>query len=110
MLIACVRIVPLPERRKDILEILRHAQSSVYLSTGCITCAIYEECDENSAILYLETWRSQKELHQHIQSPLYRQILIAMEMALELPEVRFHDVANSQGMELVETLRGCERS
>jgi quinol monooxygenase YgiN len=106
MIIACVRIIPLPRKQEEILGILRHVQGMMRASAGCIACAIYEECADEPAILYLEQWRCQKELHQHIQSHLYLQILTAMDLAREPPEICFHEVANSQGMELIEALRG----
>src|SRR5574341_1015891 len=93
MIIASVKIVPLPEKRVEILEVLRHVQGLMRASTGCIACAIYEECADEPAIFYLEQWRSQEELHQHIQSPLYLQVLNAMDLAREPPEIRYHEVA-----------------
>ncbi len=108
MIIACVRIIPLPGKREEILGILRHVQSMMHASAGCSACAIYEESADEPAILYLEQWRSQKELHCHIQSNLYLQVLTAMDFAREPPEICFHEVANSQGMELIEALRTCE--
>jgi quinol monooxygenase YgiN len=68
--------------------------------------SIYENCEDEPAILYLEQWRSQKELHRHIQSHLYLQILTAVDLACEPPEICFHEVTNSEGMELIEKLRG----
>jgi quinol monooxygenase YgiN len=105
MIIATVRIVPLPEKRAEILDVLRHVQSLMHASAGCLSCAIYEEHGETRAILYLEQWRSEEELRRHIQSPVYLQILTAVDLACELPEMRFHEVANSHGMEFIEALR-----
>lgn len=109
MIIASVRIVPLPEKRVEILDVLRHVQAMMHASAGCIACTVYEECGEEPSILYFEQWRSQEELHRHIQSHLYLQILTAMDLAREPPEILFHEVARSQGMELIEALRVCER-
>lgn len=108
MIIASVRIVLLPKRRTEILEILRHVQSLMRSSPGCVSCTIYEEQGEAPAILFLEQWRSREELHRHIQSPLYLQLLAAMDLASEQPEIRFYEVTKSQGMELVEALRSRE--
>ena len=105
MIIASARIVPAPEKRVEVLDILRYAQSLTRASTGCISCAIYEELGEARAILYVEQWRSQEELHRHIQSHAYLQTLTAMDLAGEPPEIYFHEVAKSHGMELIEKLR-----
>jgi quinol monooxygenase YgiN len=108
MIIASLKIIPLSGKREEILGILRHVQGLMRASVGCISCAIYEEYEEARAILYSEQWRSQEELHRHIQSPLYLQVLTAMDLASEPPEIRFHEVATSQGMELIEALRSCK--
>ena len=108
MIIASMRIVPLPEKRVEILDVLLHVQGLMRASSGCVSCDIYEEYGEAQAILYLEQWRSRAELQRHIKSPLYLQVLTAMDLASELPEIRFHDVAGSQGMEWIEALRGSE--
>ncbi len=108
MTIASLRIIPLPGKREEILGILRHVEGSMRASPGCVVCAICEGCGDDPVILYIEQWRSEAELHRHIQSQLYLQILAAMDLASEPPEINFYQVANSQGMELIEALRGCE--
>jgi quinol monooxygenase YgiN len=108
MIIASARITPLPEKQQEVLSILRHVQGIMRASAGCIACAIYEECADEPAILYFEQWRSQEELHRHLQSRLYLQILTAMDLASEPPEVHFYEVASCQGMELIAELRGYE--
>jgi quinol monooxygenase YgiN len=108
MIIASVRIVLLPEKRAEILEVLQYVKGLMRAWSGCISCGIYEEHGESPAILFLEQWRSREELHQYIRSPLYLQVLTAMDLASELPEIHFHEVTNSQGMELIEALRCCK--
>ncbi|MGH7492603.1 MAG: putative quinol monooxygenase [bacterium] len=107
MIIASVRIVLLSEKRDEILEVLSHVQGLMRSLSGCLSCAIYEEYGEPPAILYLEQWRSKEDLYRHIRSPWYLQVLAAMDLASEQPEISFHEVANSHGMELIEALRGC---
>jgi quinol monooxygenase YgiN len=108
MIIACVRIIPLPGKQEEILGILRHVQGMMHATTGCLACSIYEECADEPAIFYVEQWRSQKELHRHIQSRLYLQVLTALDLAREPPEICFHEVASSQNMELIAALRAGE--
>jgi len=105
MIIASVRIIPLTGKRVEILEILRHVQALLRASVGCLSSYIYEECDDDQAILYLEEWRSTDELHRHIESREYLEIMAAMELASEAPQIRFDEVACSQSMELIEALR-----
>jgi quinol monooxygenase YgiN len=50
----------------------------------------------------VEQWESKGDLERHIQSSLYRRILAAMEFASEAPEISFHEVSKSTGMDLIE--------
>ena len=57
-------------------------------------------------MLYVEQWESEEDLQRHIRSDLYRRILEAMELSCRSPEVSFHSVSATAGMELIEALRG----
>lgn len=52
-----------------------------------------------------EEWSSLSDLESHINSPLYRRLLSAMELCITNPEVIFMDGNNKRGMEWVEQVR-----
>ena len=106
MVIALLKINPRPETRKDVLEILRFLRGPLGARQDCLACEIYEAHDSEGEILYLEQWRSMEALSRHIQSSLYMRVLTAMELAARAPEICFHEVADSRGMDLIEALRG----
>lgn len=111
MLIVLLKIIPQPGKRQDVLDILRSLRLPLQVRQDCLACEVYEvhEGDEGKEeILYLEQWRSPEPLHRHIQSSLYMRILMAMELSAEAPEIAFHEVADSKGMELIEALRSYE--
>ena len=68
-------------------------------------CAVYTDPGEGQTILYLEQWQSRKTLDRHIRSELYFRVLSAMELADEPPEIYFHEVSDTRGLEYVESLR-----
>jgi hypothetical protein len=43
-------------------------------------------------------------LGRHIRSELYFRVLSAMELANEAPEIYFHEVSDTRGLEYVEAL------
>jgi quinol monooxygenase YgiN len=53
----------------------------------------------------LERWRSREDLYRHIQSSLYLAILNAMDLGQEAPEISFHEVSDTESMDLIEALR-----
>jgi len=105
MIISLLELKPLPEKENTILEILQYLQDKVRLKSGCIECGLYQGCDDNQTILYLEFWQGEQELQWHIQSNLYLHLMNAMEFCREKPEIFFYEVTNSKNMELIKTLR-----
>lgn len=104
MIIAVLQLVPQPDKREAVVEILRFVEDHVRRKTDCLQCGVFQAAGEPQ-ILYLEQWRSAKDLHAHIRSSLYLPILHAMELASEAPTIRFHEVSETKSMELIEALR-----
>jgi len=100
-----LRIVPLPDRRGEVLEILRSVQGPVLAEPGCTGCHIYEEPGSDEAIVLVERWASEAALEEHIRSEAYRRILGAIELSSAPPVVRFDHVSVTEGMERIERAR-----
>jgi quinol monooxygenase YgiN len=106
MVMSSIELVPLDDKRQEILEILRYVAGSVRRSPACVWCGLYEGVDRSTTILYLEQWQSERDLRKHIQSRSYLPVLNAMDLARERPKVSFHEVTATRSMELIEQLRG----
>ena len=105
MTIFLLKIVPRRGKRQEIIDLLRTVEDYAQMKPGFLECSLFEACGEDKTILYLERWNDSVEMHQHIQSPLFLRVLTAMELALEAPQMNFHEVNETQGLELVESLR-----
>ena len=103
--IAVIELVPEPNKRKALLEVLRYVEERVLPNPECLGCGVFEAADSTQRILYREQWRAAKGLHAHIQSGLYLSILQAMELACEEPRISFHEVSQTRSMDLIEELR-----
>ena len=55
-------------------------------------------------------WDSQESLERHIRSELFWKVLSLMEMSSTRPDIRFHTVNRTTGLEAVERIRGAGRS
>ena len=106
MVIGTVRIPLTPERRVELLEVLRSVKGPIETQPGCAACHIYEEQCPESAVVLVARWESQAALEAHIRSEVYRRVLGAIELAAGPPEVCFEEVGASEGLELVGRLRG----
>ena len=106
MIVGTVRILPPPNRRAQVLELLHSIQGPVRAQAGCAACHIYEEHAPEEAVVLVEQWVSSEALDEHLRSEAYRRILVALELSGSPPEVRFDHVTASEGIELVERSRG----
>jgi quinol monooxygenase YgiN len=103
MIVGTVRIPLLPDRRAEVLEVLRSIQGPVLAQPGCKACHIYEAQREGEeSVVLIEEWASVTALETHIRSEAYRRILRAIELSGRPPEVRFDHVSASEGMEFIE--------
>jgi len=98
-------MLPLPNRRLEVLEILRSVQGPVLAQPGCASCDIYDEEGPEHAIVFIERWESREALEAHLRSEMYRRVLGALELSGGRPDIRFEQVSASEGMELIERQR-----
>ena len=105
MIVGTLRILPLPERRAEVLEIFQAIQGPVLAQPGCAACSIYEEQGPERAVVLVESWETQEALERHLRSEAYRLILGAVELSHGQPEVRFDHVSTTEGMELITRTR-----
>ena len=107
MIISTLRIVPSPKQRPEALEILLSVLGPTEIQPGCLSCCVYEEKRPDHAVVFCAHWETEAALHEHIRSDFYRRILVACELSSRPPEFCFHHVSRTQGMELIQQLRGC---
>ena len=105
MIIVLLKINPQAGKRQDALDIFRSLELPLQGQPDCLACEVYEAHESEGEILYLEKWRNPEALNRHIQSPLYMRVLTAMELASKAPEIWFHKIADSRGMDLIEEVR-----
>jgi quinol monooxygenase YgiN len=108
MIVGTLRILPLPDRRGEVLEILRSVQGPVLAQPGCASCQILEEQGPEDAVVLVERWETAAALETHIRSEAYRRILGAIELSTGAPEIRFDHVSASEGIEMIERSRGAD--
>jgi quinol monooxygenase YgiN len=106
MIIAVLELVPQLPKRQAMLEVLTFVEEHLRSKPECLDCGVFEEANGAERVVYVEHWRSAKDLHAHLKSGLYLRILNAMELACEEPRISFHEVSQTKSMELITQLRG----
>ncbi len=88
------------------METLRGVSDLTQARPDCLGCWLYDKDELHDHIRYAEQWATETALHEHLRSDLYRRILAVIELSSRPPDVRFHYVSRTKGMELIEALRG----
>ena len=105
MIHATIRIVTSPAKRDEASAILRAMATRTTVVSGCITCRVYRDTQDDRALMIDAIWKNEEELHRHLRSEEFRKVLLVMEMAEEKPEIRFETVSCATGLETVEKAR-----
>ncbi len=94
-----------PSRIKDAIAILRPIVASTKTVPGCVDCELYRDALDETVLVFHDLWDNQEGLQRHLRSEKYRDLLLVMEMAREVPEVRFDVIAHTSGLEAIERAR-----
>ena len=105
MIVGTIRILPPPNRRAEVLEVLRAVQGPVRAQPGCASCHVYQEEGPQPAVVLVERWQTEAAFDGHLRSEMYRRILGAVELSASPPEICFDHVSQSEGIERIERAR-----
>ncbi len=72
---------------------------------GCVDCRLYQTWPESDQFEVVARWESEQDLIGHLQSDLYKSLLLLMELSSVPPVVEFFTVLEFRGLELVEGAR-----
>lgn len=106
---ATIRALMPPKNRKEALIILRSMVEQTKLEPGCINCRLYQDALEERALMLEEIWTNEKDLERHLRSDKFLAVLLVIEMATELPEIRFEVILHSTGIDTIEKARSNAR-
>ena len=106
MITATLRIRISKSKEKEVVRLLRSLIGPTLVETGCLSCRLYRDVNDEYAITWMEQWRSQDDLNRHVRKPQYKRILAALDMSDAKPEIRFDTVVETKGMQLIEEALG----
>ncbi len=85
---------------------LRSLIGPTRVETGCMSCHLYQDVNDQKVITWMEQWSTQDNLNRHLRTPQYKRILATLDMSDVQPEVRFDTVVETKGMQLIEEALG----
>jgi quinol monooxygenase YgiN len=95
-----------PEKHDDVLRTLRSIIGPTRAQLRCTSCQLYQDVEDANLLSFIQEWDSKEALDEYIRSDSYRKILAVMELASEPPEIKFITAVETEGLELIEEVRG----
>jgi quinol monooxygenase YgiN len=71
----------------------------------CIACQLYSDIEDPNAFTLVEEWASQAALDRHLTSSAYKRLVAAIELSTRPPAIRFYQVAQRAGIEVIAAAR-----
>ena len=105
MVLSTVTMNISPEKRDEVLKILKSTADRCRDYPGCISCHVYENIQEKNVFMMLDLWKTEESLKVHVRSNEYLTLLLALELSCRQPEIRIINVSKLSGMETIEVLR-----
>ena len=65
----------------------------------------YNDVEDENTFIILERWETQTDLKKFIRSESYRQLLTAMELLAEPPDIKINAISYTAGLEAIEAER-----
>jgi quinol monooxygenase YgiN len=106
LITATLRIRVSKGKKEDVVGILRSLIGPTRAKTGCLSCRLYQDVNDEFTVTWMEQWRSQDDLNRHVRTPQYKRILAALDMSNVQPEIKFDTVVETKGMQLIEEALG----
>ncbi len=102
MILATLRMTTPSHKRTEMVKTLRSMARKTSVQSGCLSCRLYRDENEESILMFEEVWKNQDDLDQYLRSEDFRHLLVLLEMAGEPPEIKFQTVSESAGLEVAE--------
>ncbi len=106
MILSIIKITAASNNKDEILDILFFVKGPAEGKHGCLSCGIYHDLQNEHIIFYEELWEGRENLYSYIRSDLYRNILAAVDMSSEPPEIKLSTVLSVAGMDLIKEALG----
>lgn len=105
MIIAILKMVVRPEKRDDIIEIIKGILEPTRVKKGCLDYHFYQDFEDENTFIILEQWATQQDLEKFIRSENYRRLLAVMDLLAEPPEVKINAISYTAGLEAIKATR-----
>ena len=96
----------LPEKQKEFTQTLLSMFELAGKEKGCLSYDVFCDMEDNHVFSLIEEWKAREDLDRHIRSERFSVLLGTKSLLAKPSEINIHTVSHSEGMEIVNALRG----
>jgi quinol monooxygenase YgiN len=98
--------ISVAQRREDQFgDALESLVGSMQIQPGCLGCRLLKSAAAEKRLYVLARWETQKDLIRHLQSEIYKKLILLMELSAAPPVLEFYSVLEISGLDMVEAAR-----
>ena len=92
-------------RTQELGKALASLVGPIEVQPGCLRCQLFQEWPAKDELQMEARWDSKEDLIGHLQSDIYKRLLLLMELGTTPPVLEFFAVLEIRGLDLVEAAR-----
>lgn len=98
--------ISVAQRREDQFgDALESLVGTMQTQPGCLGCRLLKSTPAEKRLYVLARWETQKDLIRHLQSEIYKKLILLIELSSAPPLLEFYSVLEISGLDLLEAAR-----
>ena len=106
MIIVRITMNVLPEKQKEVMQTLLSMIETAGKEKGCLSYDVFCDMEDNHVLSLIQEWETREDLDRHIRSERFSVLLGTKSLLAKPSEINIYTVSHSEGVELVNALRG----
>ena len=106
MIILRITMNALMEKRTEMMQTLLSMVEPAAKERGCLSYDVFCDLEDDHVFSLIEEWETREDLDRHIRSERFSALLGTKSLLAKPSEINIHTVSHSEGMEIVNALRG----
>jgi quinol monooxygenase YgiN len=95
----------LKEKQKEVMQTLLSMIEPMGKENGCLSYHVFQDIENQNVFSLLGEWNTREDMDNHIKSDRFGLLLGIRSLLCEPLTIQIHTASNSEGMEMVNTLR-----
>ena len=96
----------LMEKRTEMMQTLLSMIEPTGKEKRCLSYDVFCDLEDNHVFSLVEEWETREDVERHIRSEIFSVLLGTKSLLAKPSEINIHTVSDSEGVEVVNALRG----